>query len=270
MPHAAPADVRHIDDDELARLVDARVREARQQGRDHVRQPGIFAPHLRQVARRAEAVALRLRGTLPANEAADPVVAFIAGAWHDAGKIMWGDDYHEMAGALELVEHGAHWGLARGPDALVAEVLRRAARAILPGFALYEQWTPVYNPTTTPRATFQPMYDRLREILGAAPADSAGPHPFLPHDAEALIVMYADMGILPGAADTPGGFADAFDARWIEMEERTRVDDPALHALLPGVRPRVRDGCALVDGWLTTGFDPAALTRFRARHAFGV
>jgi hypothetical protein len=50
------------------------------------------------------------------------------------------------------------------------------------------------------------------------------------------------------------------------MEERTRVDDPALHALLPRVRPRVRDGCALVDGWLATGFDRPGLARFRARH----
>src|SRR3954452_22059732 len=129
---------------ELARLIREQVNDARSSGIDQIRDVQAFVAHLLHVAVRAERVAHAVRAVLPAEEAPDPTVAFAAGAWHDGGKILHGDDYHEIHSALDILERGGQ--LVAGPKADVSRVLARPARAILPGFALYEQWQPGYAP----------------------------------------------------------------------------------------------------------------------------
>lgn len=234
----------------------------------YVRNPPAFSRHLCRVASRAERVALQLQRLVPEHSAPDPAVAFVAGAWHDAGKICYGDDYHEITSALELVDYGVEWRLVRAADDADARaLLLRAARAVLSGFALYEQWQGDYQPANADRQTIEPMFDRLcKAIQAPAPVTSSSSWLLLPATLDALIVMYADMMDGCGRHSNSVSFAHAFDSRWRAIERASLHDDPPLHAILPRVRRRVRDGCALVDRFLNDGYDEAALVAFRAAH----
>ena len=46
-----------------------------------------------------------LLAVLPAETAPDPCALYVAGAWHDGGKIRGGDDFHEITSAIDAV-----WG----------------------------------------------------------------------------------------------------------------------------------------------------------------
>ena len=135
MPATRRDTVEHISEQDLAALVTRQVRLAAERRISRVRDPEAFRNHLLDVARRAEQTAMRLVDVMPDDTAPDPCALFVAGAWHDGGKILSGDNFHEIASAVELLEHGSKWGLVRGPADAVAAVLRRAARAILAGFA---------------------------------------------------------------------------------------------------------------------------------------
>jgi hypothetical protein len=93
-----------ISERDLASLVEREILRAATAGCRQIRKPAAFQAHLVDVARRAERVAVALQRKLPPEEAPDPTAAFIAGAWHDGGKIWNGDDYHEKeaVGALPL------------------------------------------------------------------------------------------------------------------------------------------------------------------------
>jgi hypothetical protein len=248
----------------LAEIISGQLRAAEAAGTTHIRNPTAFTRHLLEVATRGRAVAERLHRILPESEAPDPMVAFVAGAWHDGGKIRTGDDYHEVTSALDLLEHGLEWQLVRGPADDAMPILVRAARAILSGFAMHEQWHPTYRPTFTPRADFEQGYARLAlalvTALSGVDRDSAL---LLPVGVDALVVMYADICV--GVEDDTE-FAQAFDSRWRDIEGRARAGDPGLLRILPAVQPRVREGCALVHRWLTGDWDPAALSAYRAVH----
>jgi len=205
---------------------------------------------------------------LPPHEAPAPIVAFIAGAWHDGGKIHHGDDYHEIPSALSVLDRGLEWGVVSNSGDLDA-VLARAARAILPGFALYEQWQPGYVPTWTPRSHFEAAYARLAAALAPSlDGDERDRVLLLPSGVEALVLMYSDMCNLAGNGHIASDFETAFEHRWSDVERRARMDDPALLSVMPPARPRIRDGCALVHEWLTTGFDPSALADFRRKYCY--
>lgn len=257
--------LRRISEEELARLICDQVNAARSNGIEQIRDVPAFAAHLIEVAVRAERVAHAVRAVLPAEEAPDPIVAFAAGAWHDGGKIQHGDDYHEMNGALDVLDRGCAWQLVSGPREEVWRVLASAARAILPGFALYEQWQPGYSPTATPREQMEPAFARLAAALAPALGGRQRERALLlPDGAEALVVMYSDLCEFAPGADRPTDVDRAFDSRWLDVARRAQRDDPGLLAVLPAVRPRLRAGVALVHGWLTTGYDPSALRRFRS------
>ena len=262
-----PPRLQRISDHELSRLICDQVNAARSSGVDQVRDVPGFAAHLLDVAVRAERVAHAVRAVLPAEDAPDPTVTFVAGAWHDGGKIQHGDDYHEINSALDILDRGCAWQLVSGPHDDVSRVLARAARAILSGFALYEQWQPGYVPTWTPRHQVEPAYARLAAAL--APSLDGRERDralLLPNHAEGLIVMYSDLCSFSPEGCIPTDFDSAFEERWLDLERRARRDDPGLLSVLPVARARVRGGSALVHGWLTTGYDASALGRFRSAY----
>jgi hypothetical protein len=257
----------HISEHDLARLISEQLNAARARGIDQVRDVKAFTAHLLDVAVRAQRVAHAVRAVLPAEEAPDPTVAFAAGAWHDAGKIQYGDDYHEIHSALDILERGCAWQLVSGPRDDVSRVLARAARAILSGFALYEQWQPGYVPTWTPRRQVEPVYARLAATL--APSLDGRERDcalLLPNDAEALVVMYSDLCHVAPDRGTPTDFDSVFEERWLDVERRAQRDDSGLASVLATAHPRLRAGCALVHGWLTAGYDASALARFRSAY----
>ena len=240
-------------DTDLRVLVQRQMQQAIDAGAAHIRNPSAFLSHLTDVASRAERVATRLRDIVPADEAPDPLAAFVAGAWHDGGKIRGGDDFHEVGSAADVVERGIEWGMLRGPVERVQPLLRRAALAILPGFALYEQWQPDYRPTTTRRAAFEPTFSSL----GLSQRD------LLPHTLDALVVMYCDLCRHDERGAPLPVFNDDFSGRWRDLEERSPGEDPGLAAVLPTVRGRIYEGCAVINRCLTEGYDPAGLAAFR-------
>jgi hypothetical protein len=136
-------------------------------------------------------------------------------------------------------------------------VLQRAARAILPHFALMEQWQSAYIATSATRSQFQSRYTKLVESL----CSSEAVHELsllLPTTMDALVLIYSDMV----DADPGGGrraFERSFERRWRDVERRARVEDPAIVSILPVVRPRIHAGCVLVERFLSSGYDPAAL-----------
>jgi hypothetical protein len=259
-----------ISERDLASLVEREILRAATAGCRQIRKPAAFQAHLVDVARRAERVAVALQRKLPPEEAPDPTAAFIAGAWHDGGKIWNGDDYHEIAGAVEVLSNGSRWGLVRGSASDARAVLRRAAAAIIPHFAIYEQWQACYVPTAgvRPEAT----YGRLVEEIGG-PADGfnvgceRGRLNFLPSTIDALVVMYSDMGPFEATDQAAHNFEGAFERRWLDLTRFTETEDPSLARILPAVRPRIHDGCALIAGFLTHGFNAEGLRRFRTRLA---
>ena len=255
---AAQHHVERIADDELAALIEGRLSDAAASGWSYIRNERAFQGHLLEVARRAELVARRLGERIPTEEAPDPTALFVAGAWHDGGKISAGEDYHEITSALEVIEHGAEWRLVRGASEDVRAVLIRAARAILPGFALYEQCQSEYVPTWWSRARLDDALRRLETLQCAS---------LLPYSVDDLVLMYADMVELDDVGDGSRSFRTRFERRWTDVAARSKHDDPALYRLLDRVQPRVYEGCALVEQFLTAGYDPAALARFRERHS---
>jgi hypothetical protein len=248
----------------LGTLIDGKLRRAEAAGVRWIREPAAFQAHLVAVARRAVSVAHRLNDVLPADEAPDPVAVFVAAAWHDGGKIWFGDDYHEIASAIDVIDNGVRWGLVKGPPTEVAAVLGRAARAILPHFALSEQWHADYVPTRGERRWFEPMYRRLAERFSRWPLPTDDRRDLLlPAAVDALVVMYSDMAPVPSGQRRRLPFSVGFEGRWREVEHRAAMDDPAILRILPVVRPRIYAGCALIDRFLAEGFDREALQRFR-------
>lgn len=256
--------VRPISTRELPPLIRRRLRLAEAAGRDYIRDTAGFIAHLTGVAAHARAVAERLRVTLPADEAPDPVVAFVAGAWHDAGKAWSGDDYHEIASAREVLQSGQQWGLVRGPERHVRPILRRAAATILPHFALYEQWSPAYMPSSGSRVGFVPQYERLMQTLCPAALCDQRRRLLLPATIDALVLIYSDM-MAPADGKMPCQPLELlFERRWRDLTCRAEREDPAIVPILPRVRPRIEAACALIQQFLTRGYDAAALRRFRA------
>jgi hypothetical protein len=251
--------VERIAEQDLELLIARETRRAVDSGVAHIRNPSAFQAHLIEVGLHAERVAARLCRLVPPDEAPDPRVAFVAGAWHDGGKIRTGDDFHEISSALDVVKHGIAWRLLQGPVDQVEPLLRRAALAILPGFALFEQWQPGYRPTTSSRAAFEPAYSSL----GLSERD------LVPDTLDDLVIMYCDMCGLDEQGASQPVFDEHFDDRWTDIEARARREDPALVPVLPAVRGRVYAGCELVNRYLTNGFDAAGLAAFRRRFAIG-
>jgi hypothetical protein len=249
-----------IDEAALGALLQREIGRARRAGVQHIRDGAAFTSHLVRVGRRAAEVAGRLQRLLPAAEAPDPVSAFVAGVWHDGGKIWNGDDYHEITGALEVLERGVEWQLARGPRENVADVLKRAACAIVPHFAILEQWRDDYRPASSSRDRIAPLMDRLRTTLAQARPDDRW---LLPLSVDSLILAYSDLVDTECLPSRDEEFDTAFRQRWGDVERSARVDDPPLAALLPGVRPRLYAGCALIHRFLTRGYDEAALHHVR-------
>jgi hypothetical protein len=152
-----------------------------------------------------------------------------------------------------VLEHGLEWGLVSGPADEAAAVLRRGARAILPHFALMEQWRPDYVATSAARSQFE---SRLAYLVGAlCPAIEAHESRLLlPATMDALVLIYADM---TGSCDA------LFERRWRDIERRARVDDPAIASILPVVKPRIQAACNLVERFLTSGTLSSAAARRR-------
>lgn len=223
---------------DLRQLLRDRNAQAKAAGRCHVRDPHAFECHLVAVACCARRVAEQLHCLPPATRP-DPIVCFLAGAWHDAGKIWNGDDYHEITSALELITFGESWRLVRGPQAEVRAVLRRAARTILPHFALHEQLLPAYAPTSATRACLPHLCATLETALGKP----ITVHDLLPRTTDALVLIYSDLAA-EGAA---------FDQRWMDIERSARDYDPAIGTLLPQVRPRLRAAYEAIAAHLREG-----------------
>lgn len=242
--------VEHISDDDLVDLITRAVAAAAERGTSHVRDPQAFQAHLLDVARRAEAAAVQLCAVVPPDSAPDPCALFVAGAWHDGGKIRAGDDFHEITSAVDMLAHGREWGLVRGPAAAADAVLCRAARAVLAEFAVYEQWQPDYLPTFRPRVEFEDAYRCLGTVLCPGHVgEELNRCLLLPQQLDALVLMYSDFG-------------DDFEERWRDVERRTRRDDPALHDLLPAVKPRIREGCEVIRRLTTAGYDEAIVREY--------
>jgi hypothetical protein len=247
--------IERIPAQDLGALVARETNRALGSGIAHIRNPSAFQAHLIDVALRAERVAVRLCELVPPDEAPDPGVAFVAGAWHDGGKIRTGDDFHEISSALDVVAHGIQWQLLRGPAADVQPLLQRAAMAILPGFALFEQWQPGYEPTSASRSSFEPAYARL----GLSERD------LLPDSLDALVLMYCDMCGFDERGAPDDVFEEHFEARWQDIAARARGEDPGLLTVLRDVQDRVHAGCELVNRYLVKGFDRRRLADFRRR-----
>jgi hypothetical protein len=256
----------HLDDEALGRLIDERIDAAARLGSAHIRSPRAFREHLIGVARRAERIARRLQKTMPLPEAPDAVAAYVAGAWHDGGKIRVGDDFHEIASARDILDHGVEWRLVNGPESETRLVLRRAARAVLAGFALYEQWQPTYRPTFSARCLHEAEYRRVQAHLrGTEESDQDDAVLLLPYDVDTLVLMYSDMCTDEGASDDSEDHG--FASRWTDIVRRAAVDDPGLASVLPVVRERVRQGCALVQGWLEGRCGDEQLAPYRRLHS---
>lgn len=254
--------------DGLRVLVRQRLAEARAAGRHYIRDAEAFEAHLVDVAHSAEQVAERLQG-LPQAERPDPLACFVAGAWHDGGKIWNGDDYHELTGALELLHFGRAWRLVRGRDASVSVVLRRAARAIVPHFALREQLAESYRPTGGSRDHVPALVHALQHALVLPAGTAADPGVLLPSSIDALVLIYCDM--VPNVASVrplePGD--GRLDERWRDVEAQAWQYDPALMPLLPLVRPRIDAACALIGGLLRDRDEPQLQSLRAFRNRFG-
>ena len=152
----------------------------------------------------------------------------------------------------------------------VSAVLRRAAAAIPPGFALYEQSQFDYVPTRGRRVEFVAGYEQLRAALTPVADDGdAARTLMLPASVDALVLMYADICNSERPGRITSDFERTFDDRWSDIEGRTPREDPALLAVLPRVRARVHAGCALVHAWLTRGYEGRELIRYRAKYCAG-
>jgi hypothetical protein len=232
-----------ITTEDLAALIQRRIAAATGAGHRHVRDPTAFAAHLIAVAHRAQCVAVELARRLPSEAAPDPVASFVAGAWHDAGKIFNGNDYHEITSALELLEHGVEWGLVAGSPSETKAALRRAALAVLPHFALFEQLQDNYVPTSAPRGHMPALLSRLENALHASPRDTTV---LLPNTMDAVVLIYSDM-----AGNEPiDSFEDVdewFARRWRQIERSAMTDDPAILPILRCVRPRIRAACEVIQ-----------------------
>jgi HD domain len=225
--------------DALRSLLRHRVAAAKAAGHEYIRNPTAFEEHLVTVACASRLAAEHLAERLPARLRPDPLVCFLAGAWHDAGKIYGGDDYHELTGALELLTCGSRLGLAHGPNA--DGVLRAAARAILPHFALREQLQDHYAPTTGRREHVPGLLSSLERELGTA----ISIRDLLPTTLEARVLIYCDVAE-EHALNSKGDVWARFEQRWRELAESARRHDPAIVPLLPAVQPRIRDAYATV------------------------
>jgi hypothetical protein len=219
----------------LGALIRRRLARARAAGRHYVRDAVGFETHLVTVACVARSVAGRLCQVLPPARHPDPRACFLAGAWHDAGKIWNGDDYHEITGALELLRYAEQWRLVRGPAAEVSQVVHCAARTILPHFALYEQLQSNYAPASGTRAHVPQLCAGLVRALGAPVAACD----LLPRTTDAFVLIYSDLVAQDGPAVATSASA-LFAQRWTEIAHRTTQYDPALAMLLPDVAPRLR------------------------------
>jgi hypothetical protein len=89
----------------------------------------------------------------------------------------------------------------------------------------------------------------------------------LPHTLDALVMMYSDMEDLGEAQYGPLGFDPRFEQRWSDIARRAPVEDPELAAILPVVRSRAYDACALVHSFVTSGYNADALRSFRSTYA---
>jgi HD domain len=228
----------HFTVDALRSLIRDRVAAAKADGHEYIRNPTAFEEHLVTVACASRVVAEGVSQRLGADLRPDPVVCFVAGAWHDAGKIYGGDDYHELMGALELLTCGSRLGLAHGPDA--DAVLRAAARAILPHFALREQLQDHYAPTTGHREHVPALLSALEQKLGAISIRD-----LLPTTMEARVLIYCDIAE-EHALNSEEGVWARFERRWRQLAESARRHDPAIVPLLPAVQPRIREAFATV------------------------
>jgi hypothetical protein len=232
-----------ITSDDLAALIRRRITAAMEAGHAHVRDPAAFEAHLVAVACRAECVAIELAQHLSFDEAPNPVASFLAGAWHDAGKIFNGDDYHEITSALELIEHGVEWELVAGSPFETKAALRRAALAVLPHFALFEQLQDNYVPTSARREHVPALLSRLENALHGSPCDATV---LLPNTMDALVLIYSDMaGNEP--IDSLEDVDEWFARRWRQIERSAMTDDPAILPILPRVRPRIRAACQCIQ-----------------------
>jgi hypothetical protein len=255
----------HIADRDLLARVREEIKAAAAAGTRHVRHQDGFERHLLGVAKRAEQVAQRLQLIVPAPEAPHPAIAFVSGAWHDAGKILIGDDYHEIASAYQILTKGAAWGFFRGSAVEAREAVWRTARAIIPHFAIYEQWQPGYQPSRGgDRRKVEPWFATLcRMPADATVSAEVTRSVMLPMKLDALVLIYADMLYVEGDSRLTPPFEETFQARWDEMAARVPQEDPALAALLQAVRSRIHGGCALVHRFITHGFDATALAAYR-------
>ena len=221
--------------DDLQRLIQRRLAAAAAAGRRFIRDPGAFERHLLTVAQAARMVAEQLQHASTVSTRPNPVVCYLAGAWHDAGKIFQGDDYHELTSAVELLTYGHEWEFVRGAPQEVRGTLVSAARAILPHFAVLEQLEDGYVPTSATRADLRGLLRVLEDRLGAeiTAAD------LLPSTIDAAVLIYCDIAQDDALAMT-GCSTTSFERRWYDIASTAHQHDPAIVPLLPRIEGRIR------------------------------
>ena len=235
--------------DDLQRLIQRRLAAAAAAGRRFIRDAGAFERHLLTVAQGARVVAEQLQHASTASTRPSPIVCYLAGAWHDAGKIFRGDDYHELASAVELLTHGREWQLVRGDPQEVDDTLVAAARAILPHFAVLEQLEDGYVPTSATRDDLRGVLRELDDLLGVeiTAAD------LLPSTIDAAVLIYCD--IAQDDALVMTGSSPTFERRWDDIANTALQHDPAIVPLLPRIEGRVRAAYTRVAGSLQMARD---------------
>jgi hypothetical protein len=126
-------EISYINESYMADFIVEECERARGLGKDFIHGFEGFAGHLIGVGNRAEEVAHMVRERNEnLKEVVNPGVVKVAGYMHDIGKIKYGDPFHEIYGAVQILEEGEKIGLVCGGTSEEKKKLLNSIAACLP------------------------------------------------------------------------------------------------------------------------------------------